>query len=105
MPHFLEPTTFLVDHLGPFKGLRHEQEEPMRPLFLFHVSFEIALSYTHLMPEEPDREYRARYDAENDAFCFFDPAEKRWISWHGEQHGNIRLYPIGYGEWTWSPMK
>jgi hypothetical protein len=101
MPLYLRPAVFQVDHLGPYRGFLDSRQAERRVLFSFEVAFNMAIDYAHRVPEEHDKTYEARYDAEEDAFCFYEPAENRWLSWTGERRGEARLYPIGEDAWTW----
>ena len=97
----LLPSAFIVDHLGSFAGFYLEDGSPPRPLFPLETAIRMAAAWAELAVPEglPPRE--AEYDEAADAFRFYDPGTDEWHVWEAEQHGSVRLYPIGRDAWTW----
>lgn len=61
----------------------------------------MAAAWAELAVPDGLRPRQDQYDEQTDAFRFFDPGTDEWHVWASEQHGAVRLYPIGRGAWTW----
>lgn len=100
----MRETKFVIDTLGDkiFEGYTQGEEWNgwACPYFTFEQAQKVVEAFNEGERFEGDK-VEARYDAEQDAFCFFFESSGESEDFSALTVDGRKLYPIGSGCWIW----